>query len=290
MSAHRFEVPENFTVLVAECIPKSDPVGRHSRNGWKTTEQLMSSTGSGITFRRVETLSINSLCTAIGEAKPDFLVISAHGAFDRTSNVAGLMIGDEFTLGPELGPMPAVVILSACHVAPRGTSAVSVTDLLLRQDALAVLGTQVPVNVFHNSALMGRFFLYIRESATRREQNFNLLQVWHRTQASNAVIDILNGSESLRSWGYGAAASGRPVLEEFMNVQSVGRLRNVYSDTETVLGEIADQMDLGSKVRSWLRRPGYVPESLFYVFAGKPERIYLRPAIEELRQSAVGSD
>lgn len=286
MSAHRFEVPENFAVLVAECIPESDPVGRHSRNGWETTEQLISSTGSGITFRRVETLSIDSLRTAIDETRPDFLVISAHGAFDRTSNVAGLMIGDEFTLGPDLGPMPAVVILSACHVAPRGTSAVSVTDLLLRQDALAVLGTQVPVDVFHNSTLMGRFFLYIRESAARREEHFNLLQVWHRAQASNAVIDILNGSESLRSWGYGLAANGRPVLEEFMNVHSVDRLRNIYSDTEAVLGEIADEMGLGPKVRSWLRQPGYVPESLFYVFAGKPECIYLRPAIEELRRSA----
>lgn len=285
MSAYAVEVPEDFTVLVAECIPASDPVGRYSRRGWETTRQLITSTSPGVTFRCVETLSKDSLRAAIDETQPDFLVISAHGAFDRTANVAGLMVGDEFSLGPDLGPMPAVVILSACHVAPRGTSAVSVTDLLLRQDALAVLGTQVPVDVFHNATLMGRFFLYIRESAARREEHFNLLEAWHRTQSTNAVIDIINGSDSLRDWGYGNAANGRPVLDEFMNNRSVGRLRNIYSDTEAVLGEIADEMGIGPRVRNWFRRPGYVPESLFYVFAGKPERIYLRPAIEALRKN-----
>ena len=51
MSAHSIRgTREAFAVLVAECIPESDPVGRHSRNGWETTEQLTSSAGSGITF------------------------------------------------------------------------------------------------------------------------------------------------------------------------------------------------------------------------------------------------
>jgi hypothetical protein len=277
------EVPEDFTVLVAECIPDSDPVGRHSRSGWRATEDLINSTGQGIKFRHVETLSIASLRAAIDDNEPNFLVISAHGAFDRTANVAGLMVGHEFTLGPELGPMPEVVILSACHVAPRGTTAVSITDLLLRQEAVAVLGTQVPVDVGHNAILMSRFLLYIRETMAGREEHSNLLEVWHRTQTTNAVIDILNGSESLRSWGGGSAVSGRLILEEFMSVRSVGRLRNIYSDTEQVLGEIADELGQGSQVRNWLRRPGYVPESLFYVFAGKPERIYLRPLIDAWR-------
>jgi hypothetical protein len=29
-------------------------------------------------------------------------------------------------------------------------------------------------------------------------------------------------------------------------------------------------------VRNWLRNPGYVPESLFYVFAGRPDRVFVR--------------
>ncbi|WP_406430063.1 hypothetical protein OHB00_00315 [Streptomyces sp. NBC_00631] len=46
-------------------------------------------------------------------------------------------------------------------------------------------------------------------------------------------------------------------------------------DTEQVLGEIADDQGRGEQVRNWFRRPGYVPESLFYLFAGRPERILI---------------
>jgi CHAT domain len=290
MSMQVFEVPENFTVLVAECIPESDPVGQLSRRGWKGTGDFIKSTNANINLKRMDTLSKSALRAAIEEVKPDFLVISAHGFFDRESNMAGLVIGTELSLGTDIGTMPPVVILSACHVAPRGTSAVSVTDLLLRQDAIAVLGTQVPVDVIHNSVFMGRFFLYISETLAKHETHTNLLEVWHRTQTGNAVNDIANGSDSLRSWMMERfVATGRPVVQEFMISRSTGRLRNIYADTEQILGEIADEMGDGPKVRNWFRRPGYVPESLFYVFAGKPERIYLRPVADVLRQSMMDS-
>ncbi|MGW5212343.1 hypothetical protein ACWEQO_14350 [Streptomyces sp. NPDC004051] len=59
--------------------------------------------------------------------------------------------------------------------------------------------------------------------------------------------------------------------------RSAGRLRgaHIYQDTEKVLGEIADDQGRGEQVRNWFRRPGYVPESLFYLFAGRPERILI---------------
>ncbi|MFI9297574.1 hypothetical protein [Streptomyces gardneri] len=68
--------------------------------------------------------------------------------------------------------------------------------------------------------------------------------------------------------------------EDFMMNRSVGRLRgpHVYQNTEHVLGEIADDMGMGTKVRNWFRRPGYTPESLFYLFAGRPDRIRLTHA------------
>ena len=71
----------------------------------------------------------------------------------------------------------------------------------------------------------------------------------------------------------------RSVLEEFMSVRSPGRLRpgHIYADTERILGEIAEDNGVGERVRNWFQHPGYVPESLFYVFAGSPDRIYLRP-------------
>jgi hypothetical protein len=52
--------------------------------------------------------------------------------------------------------------------------------------------------------------------------------------------------------------------------RSAGRLRgaHIYQDTQQVLGEIADDQGPGEQVRNWFRRPGYVPESLFHLFAG----------------------
>ena len=38
---------------------------------------------------------------------------------------------------------------------------------------------------------------------------------------------------------------------------------------------MADERGLGEKVRNWFRNPGYMPESLFYVFAGMPDRVHL---------------
>ncbi len=124
-----------------------------------------------------------------------------------------------------------------------------------------------------------RFLVNIAEMlAGRGNYGENLLQVWRHVQSGNAVLDILAGSPSLQAWGGSRAPSGRTVLEEFMTVRSVGRLHtgNIYDDTEAVLGAIADDMGLGDRVRNWFRNPGYLPESVFYAFAGSPERIHLR--------------
>lgn len=266
-----------FHVIVAESISADDPVGAMSRLAWQSAREFIASGGYPITFDVLDTPSIASLNAAISEDFPDVLVISAHGAFRPKSNLAGLVIGDEICLGPELGDLPPVVILSACHVAPKGVGPVSITDLILRQGALAVLGTQVPVDVRHNAILLARFFLYLAETLAKRESFSTLLDAWHFVQMSNAVNDVLNGSPSLSEWGLRRHADGGFVLEEFMQVKSAGQIRrgHVYSDTERILAQIASEQGIGDRVRNWFRRPGYVPETLFYVMAGKPERVYL---------------
>jgi hypothetical protein len=263
-------------VLVAECIPTSDPVGVASRQGWDVSEKYFAAQAPLVKLQRTETLSVAELRAAIKAHTPDILVISAHGALSREKNRAALVIGEDLCFGPELDEIPPVVILSACYTAPRGRAIVSVADLLLRQGALAVLGTQVPVDVRHNAMLMVRFFVYIGEVLAGRESHPNLLDVWHRTQASNAINDVLHGSRSLHDWGMSRTESSSSVVAEFMERRSVGRLRrgHIYSDTETVLCEMAKSMGIGSQVRNWLKRPGYVPESLFYVFVGRPDLIY----------------
>jgi hypothetical protein len=214
----------------------------------------------------------------VAERHPDVLVISAHGHIAGGRAAATLVIGEEIVLGPELGELPPVVLLSACHVAPRGAGTVSITDLLLRQGALAVLGTQVPVNVRRNAMIMMRFLANIVAVRSGDPGGPTLLDVWHHVQRSNAVNDVLQGAPPLERWSGEPTASGEPVIFEFMARRSVGRLRvgHIYRDTETVLGEIADDQGFGARVRGWMRDPGYIPESLFYVFAGRPERIYLR--------------
>ncbi|MEV7374692.1 CHAT domain-containing protein [Streptomyces sp. NPDC090301] len=272
-------------VLVAECIPVSDPVGQISREGWRLARETAKGEAPGLTIVQAETLTLKALQQATAEHRPDILVISAHGTM--AGNAAALSIGDAPHLHLGLEPMPPVVMLSACHVAPRGSGAVAITDLLLREGALAVLGTQVPVEVTRNATLMGRFLIYLAEEVARPGQFATLLDVWHHVQTSNVVNDILDGSPSLKGWATSSTANGRPVIVEFMNSRAAGRLRlpHVYEDTERVLGEIADEQGQGDRVRNWFRRPGYVPESLFYLFAGRPDRILLSSLRQHTEQA-----
>jgi hypothetical protein len=160
-----------------------------------------------------------------------------------------------------------VVILGAYHVAPRGAGTVSLADLLLREGAVAVLGTQVPVDVRRNAMLMMRFLVNMTEVFAGRGRYSNLLEVWHHVQMTNAINDILSGAPSIHNWGMANGPSGLPVTMEFMQLRSPGRLRggHVYHDTESVFAEIADDQGMGKRVRNLFRSLGHIPESLFYI-------------------------
>jgi hypothetical protein len=270
------DISDRLRVLVAECIPAEDRVGAASRAGWQAAVRLEANEPR-ITLATAETLSVEALRSAIDEHRPDILVISVHGAFGPGHTAAGLQIGTKTVLGG-LGPLPPVVLLSACSVAPRGASTISITDLLLREGAVAVLGAQVPVRVDRNAILMVRFLVYIAEVLAGREQHPTLLDIWQRVQASNAINDAVSGNRHLHAWATSTAATGEPAIIEFMTVRSAGQLRagHIYADTERVLGEIAEDRGEGAQVRNWLKNPGYVPESLFYVFAGRPDRVFVR--------------
>jgi hypothetical protein len=53
--------------------------------------------------------------------------------------------------------------------------------------------------------------------------------------------------------------------------------------SEAVLLEIAHSLGRKDEIANWLRSPGYLPESLFYAFIGRPEMIRLRAPRQELR-------
>jgi hypothetical protein len=230
-----------------------------------------------------ETLGAESVRAAIAEHRPDILILSAHGDYRPESNLAGLRIGDDFSLGLDLGPMPPLVILSACTSGPRGGGSVAVADLLIREGAVAVVSTLVPVRVDHNSVFMTRLLLYINESIGRSEDHTSLVDLWHRVQTNTVIIDILYGNPRLMIWGHQTVNGVSPV-GAFMGGRSAGRLRtsHLYEDAEAVLLEIAEEQGVRERIQGWLRTPGYVPEAMMYTLVGDPTRIRFRPS--RLRQ------
>ncbi len=265
----------NLRILIAECIPESDPVGSASRVAWGVAVSQLSS--KSVSFEIRETLTCDDLRAAIADYEPSILIISAHGFQDKDRNVAGLVVGEEHTIGVDLGEMPPLVILSACHTGPRGGGVVAVSDMLIAAGATAVLSTLVPVSVFHNSDYMVRFLVYLSEATQGREPETNVMEVWHRVQTLSVVTDMFYGNQKLGEWAH-KRVDGESPTEEFMLRASKGRLRpgHTYQAAEDVLVEIADRRGQGDKVRAWLQSPGYVPESMMYTMVGYPELIQLR--------------
>lgn len=264
-------------VLVIECISNTDRVGRASRAAWSFAATELTDASRGVAVDLVAVSNKQQFAAAVADHRPDVLVISAHGFYTPDNNVAGLMIGTEPSVGDDLGPMPPMVILSACHSGPRGAGPVSVSDLLLRSGASAVLSTLVPVRVQHNSAFMVRFLLYMSEAIGGVESHASVLDLWHRVQTNTVIIDILHGNPKLLAWGY-SDTDGVPPIVEFMDSRSHGKIRpqHLYADAEAVLLEIAGERGKEAAVRGWLRSPGYVPESMMYTFVGDPLCIHLQ--------------
>jgi len=271
------DLTAGFKVLVAECVPATDPIGQLSRAGWESVEATFRGQGTASTIELIEVTSLEDLRVALSKTKPEILVISAHGF--STASAAGIVIGKEAVLAQDLGALPPVVIMSACHVSPRGRGELSIVDLLERQGALAVLGTQVPVDVRRNALLMLRFFLYLNEVIAGRGGQKSVLDVWQHVQCLNAVNDIAASNDRFASWIVSPHTTGISVLAEFMSVRARGGLRggSVYEDTERLLLELAEEQGMASQVRGWMTSPGYIPESLFYNFMGRPGNVWLKP-------------
>ncbi|WP_412873650.1 CHAT domain-containing protein [Curtobacterium poinsettiae] len=276
---HPTDLSSGMRILIAECIPDSDPVGQVSRRGWSAVEAEMS-TQRHVHVTMAETLTPAAVRDAIERVHPDVLVLSAHGFHDPSLNVAGLVIGDTPSMGNDLGELPPLVILSACHTTPRGGGVVSVGDLLIRAGADAVLTALVPVLVQHNSALTSRFLRYLALAIGEEapEPATSVLDVWHRVQSSNVVIDLTYGNERLREWSFQRDGTKPSPIKQFMTSDFGVPLRvgHLYEDAEQRLIEIAKATGDDARVRNWLRVPGYLPESLMYTLLGHPASILLR--------------
>ncbi|KJL23479.1 CHAT domain protein [Microbacterium oxydans] len=271
---HSVDFSNGMRVLVIECIPDTDPVGVISRGAWTFASQELTDPTRAVYVDIVEVSDKAGVADALATNRPDVLILSAHGVYDADANMAGLAIGDEVSLGDDLGPMPPVVLLSSCHSGPRGAGPVAVADLLLRAGARAVLSTLVPVGVLHNSTFMTRLLVYMSESIGGSETHKTLLDLWHRVQTNTVIMDILYGNPRLLEWGH-SDSKGTPPIVEFMSGRSAGRLRpwHLYQDAEAVLLDIAAERGEKEAVQGWLRAPGYVPESMMYTIVGDPSSV-----------------
>lgn len=261
-------------ILLIECIDSSELIYQVGQAVWPGIARRLAHDG----FAKMVIADADSterVQELIAHEQPAILIISAHGFYDRARKMSGIIIGRRRVLGPELGSMPPLVVLSACHVSPRGVGTISIVDMLLRAGATAVLGTLVPIDARWNAILLGRFFTNLRAGSTGEIDLRSIQHVWQHVLATNAVHDILNMSEKVRKWGLQGTVAGRPVLLEFQNHRSRGRLRAayIYKDTEQILQEIANDSGFGNSFRATLSSEGYIPESLFYYLAGWPERI-----------------
>lgn len=275
------DISTGFSVLVAHCTAPDDEAGRMARAAWDEIAEIFWD-NEAIEILIVEVSGPDELRACIAEHPASVLVLIAHGLYDGAPGRPALLtIRDEAVLGPGIGPLPPVVLLSACHSAPRGTGVVTVGDLLLREGAIAVLTAQVPVAVNRNATLFMRLLLYMTEVVLQRESHISLLEVWHRVQTSHAVLDIASGSANLDLWAHEGGPSS--AIQEFMQVPPAGRLRrpHVYDDSEKLLIDIADRRGQGERVRNLLREHRYVPESAFYSFLGRPDCVWLRRPIAE---------
>ena len=269
-------------IIFAECIPNNSQGNakiRHSSKGIIEQVNKMGERNPKISIVYKETQSVSELIEFIIENQDaDILHISAHGYYNRETNIAGLVIGNEVWMANDNGlQVPPIVVLSACHVSPRGNGCVSVADLFMRIGAEAVLGTFIPISANRNAALLTRFYVYISEAQEGSKQYNTLLDCWAGVTATNVIVEMMYESNSFSQWIMGNNKIGINRFHDFTLNRSKGRLhgRTMVTDTCTVLNEMLQEEGMAGKFSELLERKDFFPEMYFYQWIGFPENIYL---------------
>lgn len=137
------DLTEGVRVLIAEALQDGDRIKPASLAGWAAIRRNCAQSAL-CTIDFIEVDRESALQSQLARQHYDTLILSSHGAYDIASNSAELMLGGRPTHLTALGDISPLVILSACHVAPRAFGAVTVADMLIRAGATAVLGTLIP--------------------------------------------------------------------------------------------------------------------------------------------------
>lgn len=277
-------------VVIAECIEKTDNIRCYCDILTNTLKEMIKQTQDMQLF--VEDISsISEFKRMLAKhTDADILLVSAHGEYDIQHNMAGLVIGNDMWMADDNNiHVPPIVLLSACHVTPRGRGVVTVGDLFIRAGAKAVLGTFIPVDVRRNATLIVRLFTDIIEVRKGWSNMCTLDEIWSHVVCTNAIHEILASDSNsknfskLEIWANTKNESGLFPQAEFKNKYSVGRLRrtHVYEDTKQILYELACRDGIGDYFDSVMKSRGYFPESIFYQFIGQPENVFIRNRVFE---------
>ena len=294
LKKQQYYLGNHCKIAIAECIPND----KENKLIYQMGELLCSSLSSiqkdtkNLQFSRKDISSIEEMKQFIADnLDADILYISAHGYYDRNKNMAGIVIGKQRWMASENLPTPPIVILSACHTAPRGFGCISIADMFLRNGALAVLGTFIPVNAQHNMILMTRLFVYIAEAQRKNPQYKTLSDAWSGIVASNAIHELMSTSDRFQRWMHDPGKRGISRIEDFQLNRCVGRLRqtHIYSDTITILKELLEDEDMAGKFDNIISQNDYFPESFFYQLLGCPENIFLyNEILDQYIQQHIG--
>jgi hypothetical protein len=269
-------------VLLVEALQSGDPIRQESLQSLRAIrDHLAQNVNFSVSLREVADAS--ALRAVIAELEPDILLISAHGMIDRATGAAGIIIGSNFCVGPELGRLPHFVILSACHTSPRGgPSQVNVAELLLTQGPLAVLTSNVAIHVRRNAFLMERLFLNLAAAKNREVPWNSVAEVWHHTATTNVFADIMFANPQIERWAFDRAGGSEAPVEEVVELLKTRLIAtsNVYEETEKLWSEIMARRSAPAEVKRVVERREYIPETLFYFLIGLPEqmRFELSPA------------
>jgi hypothetical protein len=273
---------ESCKVVIAECLDSDDSIRPYSDHIWEIAKDISKSNKKFDVVKK-DITSISDMKKFLKtHSDADILVISAHGSYIKESNMSGLVIGKEIWFAHENESiMPPLVLLSACHVSPRGSGSVNITDLLLRTGAIAILGTFIPVDVRKNGLLMIRLFVYIIESMSGRSKFNTIDEIWQFVVSSNAVSEVVSSNPKITKWANTINGNGESPIREFMLDKSKGKLRftHIYDDTISILKELAARDGILDQFENALSSQGYFPESIFYQFVGRPENIIIHEPI-----------
>ena len=278
---------KKLKVVIAECVAKTDII-RRVCDGLTNSILDITKEQEGLNVIVEEISSIRDFKKMLNSRKDaDILLVSAHGNYDIDSNMAGLCIGDEVWMADDDLFVPPVVLLSACHVMPRGRGVVSVGDLFLRAGAKTVLGTFIPVDVYRNAVLIVRLFTEIIEVRKGWSNMRTLDEIWSHIVCTNSIHEIISsmngGVSKLERWVNTRRKDGSLPQEDFKMKDSVGKLRctHAYEDTVNILKEIAYRDGIGEYYDAYIESTGFFPESVFYQLIGTPENIFFRNDVME---------